>query len=271
MYPDQSIDLTNPDAVIPYLIIPNNENPTCQQIATIGVIAEEGELGLEDCTIFSSHSAFCGCPNTTKPATGCQFCPGGTTPSKPDLVTPFGDTCFELAEFLSFLTLEVCSSERVGFIQRMDFLCGCSNATTQCALCSEDGSNEISKPERHIPLLTLPLKSHPTCKDVVELLAINDGDLSDLGCSSLQSYRGYCGCPAVTAVNQFSFCPNGGSPANPDKVVSELFTCQDLHDFVSFLTTEYCQPFNADFTELRAFANTCGCPNQTDPKSKISK
>jgi hypothetical protein len=258
---DQSVDLTNPDAIIPYLIIPRNENPTCQQLATLGVIAAPGELVIEDCYIFSSQAAFCGCPNTTKPTTGCQFCPNGTTPSNPDLVTPFGDTCSELSEYLTFLSPDECSSQRVGFIQRQDFLCGCSKATTDCAFCSEDGSNEVSQPGRHIPLLSLPLNSNPICKEVVEFLAINDGVLSDEGCSALQSYRGYCGCPAVAAVNQCSFCPNGGNPATPDKIVAELFTCQDLHDFVSFLTAENCQPENADFTEIQAFAYTCGCPN----------
>jgi hypothetical protein len=259
--PDKSMDVANPDAVIPYLIIPDNENPTCQQLATLGVIAKQGELVLDDCTVFSSHASFCGCPNTTKPTSGCEFCPGGTTPSNPDLVTPFGDTCTELTEYLSFLSPDLCASDRVGFIQRQDFLCGCPSAVTECPFCSEDGSNQISEPERHIPLLSLPLNSNPTCKEVVEFMAINDGDLSVAGCSALQSYQGYCGCPSVAVGNQCSFCPNGGVPANPDKIVSELFTCQDIQNFVSFLTSENCQSDNADFTQIQAFAYTCGCTN----------
>lgn len=259
--PDGSTDVSRPDAVIPYLIIPKNENPTCQQIATLGVIAKPGELVLNDCTIFSEQAAFCGCPDTTKPVAGCEFCPGGTTPPNSDVKTPFGDTCGELSEYLSYMSGEQCSSSRVGFIQRQDFLCGCSAATTECALCATHGSNELSFPERHIPLLSLPLNANPTCKEVVEFLAINDGDLSDSGCMALQSYQGYCGCSAVVAGNQCSFCPKGGTPATPEKVVSELFTCQDLQDFVSFLTTDNCQADNPDFAQLQAFAYTCGCPN----------
>jgi hypothetical protein len=259
--PDGSTVVTNPDAIIPYLIIPENENPTCQQLATLGVIAEPNELVLDDCSIFTTQAAFCGCPNTSKPTTGCEFCPGGTSPPNPDLVTPFGDTCAELSDYLSYLTTDQCSSDRVGFIQRQDFLCGCTAATTQCALCTADGTNDVANPDRHIPLLSLPLNANPTCQEVVEFMAVNDGDLSDAGCSALQSYQGYCGCPSVVAGNQCSFCPNGGTPATPDKVVSELFTCQGLQDFVSYLTTENCQADNADFVQIQAFAYTCGCPN----------
>jgi hypothetical protein len=119
-----SIDVANPDLIIPYLIIPNNENPTCHELAVLGVIAEPGELVLDDCTIFSAQSGFCGCPNEVQPTDGCDFCPGGTAPPNPDLVTPFGDTCSELDAYLKFLSPDECSSERVGFIQRQDFLCG---------------------------------------------------------------------------------------------------------------------------------------------------
>jgi hypothetical protein len=266
--PDGTTDVANPDAIVPYLVIPDNENPTCRQLATLGVIAEPGELVMQNCSIFTAQAAFCGCPGTSKPATGCEFCPGGGTPPNPDLVTPFGDTCSELSDYLTYLDPNLCASDRVGFIQRQDFLCGCAQATTECALCGAHGSNDVSFPDRHIPLLSLPLNSNPTCKEVVEFMAVNDGDLSDAGCSALQSYQGYCGCPSVTPANQCSFCPNGGSAATPDKVVSELFTCGALEDFVAFLTSDNCEADNPDFQQIQAFAYTCGCPN-TSPSCTL--
>jgi hypothetical protein len=123
------------------------------------------------------------------------------------------------------------------------------------------GDNNVLNPERHIPLLSLPLNSNPTCKEVIDFMAVNDGDLSDVGCTALQSYGGYCGCSETPALNQCSFCPNGGSPSTPSKVVSELFTCQGLDDFVTFLTADECQADSTDFLQIQAFAYTCGCPN----------
>ncbi|KAG7352399.1 hypothetical protein IV203_008447 [Nitzschia inconspicua] len=259
--PDGSTDVANPDLIIPYFIVADNENPTCQQLATLSVITRPGELAAGNCTMLTSQAAFCGCPNTAKPSTGCDFCPGGTAPPNPDLVTPFGDTCEELSDYLSYLSPDQCNSNRVGFIQRQDFLCGCAAATTACALCSADGSNDISFRERHVPLLSLPLNANPTCQEVVEFMAVNDGALSTGGCNALQSYQGYCGCPAVLARNECSFCPNGGTPATPDMIVSDIFTCQDLQDFVSFLTADTCQADNPDFVQIQAFAYVCGCPN----------
>lgn len=259
--PDGTIDVTKPDAIIPYLIIPNNENPTCQQLATLGVIAEPGELVLDDCSIFEAQADFCGCPGAVKPQDSCEFCPGGDSPPNPSLVTPFGDTCEELSEYLSFLPSYQCDNERVGFIKRQDFLCGCPSATTSCALCSNHGSNDIQHTDRHIPLLSLPLNSNPTCGEVVEFMAVNDGDLSGNGCSALQEYQGYCGCPDTTVKNQCSFCPNGGTPSNPTKVVSDVFTCRGLDDFVSFLDKDECSEDSNDFKQIQAFAYVCGCPD----------
>jgi hypothetical protein len=258
---DGTTDVSRPDAVVPYLIIPNNENPTCRELATLGVIAEPGELVLDDCSIFATQADFCGCPNANPPANVCEFCPGGAAPPNPDQVTPFGDTCAELSEYLSYLTAEQCNTQRVGFIKRQDFLCGCPSATTNCALCANLGNNAIQNTDRRIPLLSLPLNTNPTCQEVVEFMAVNDGELSEAGCSALQSYAGYCGCGETQPVNACSFCPNGGTPADPTKVVSELFTCQELYDFVSFLPAEDCSSEAADFEQIQAFAYTCGCPN----------
>jgi len=266
--PDGSIEVSNPDAIIPYLIIPNNENPTCRQLATLGVIAEPGELVLEDCSVFTAQAGFCGCPTTSKPADSCEFCPGGDSPTKPSLITPFGDTCGELSEYLSFLPSNECNSDRVGFIKRQDFLCGCPSATTSCALCADHGSNDAAYADRHIPLLSLPLNANPTCGEVVEFMAVNDGDLSEAGCTALQGYQGYCGCPSVPPKNECSFCPNGGSPSNPNKVVSDVFTCQGLDDFVSFLSANECGDNSRDFKQIQAYAYVCGCPN-TQPSCTL--
>jgi hypothetical protein len=259
--PDGSIEISNPDAIIPYLIIPNNENPTCQELATLGVISQPGELVLDDCDIFEAQADFCGCPGATKPEDSCDFCPGGDSPPNPSLITPFGDTCEELNEYLSFLPSNECDSERVGFIKRQDFLCGCPSATTSCTICPDHGSNDAEYADRHIPLLSLPLNSNPTCGEVVEFMSVNDGDLSQAGCSALQEYQGYCGCPAIPVKNECSFCPNGGTPFNPDKVISDVFTCQGLYDFVSFLRMDECGENASDFKQIQAFAYVCGCPD----------
>jgi len=259
--PDGTIEIAKPDAIIPYLIIPNNENPTCRQLATLGVIAEPGELVLDDCSIFEAQSDFCGCPGATKPAESCEFCSDGVAPPNPSLITPFGDTCEELSEYLSFLLPDQCDSERIGFIKRQDFLCGCPSATTSCALCADHGSNAVEFADRNIPLLSLPLNTNPTCQEVIEFMAVNDGDLSDAGCSALQGYSGYCGCPETPVKNECSFCPNGDIPSNPDKVVSDIFTCKGLYDFVSFLDKDGCSEDSNDFRQIQAFAYICGCPD----------
>ena len=258
---DGTTEIANPDAIIPYLIIPNNENPTCRQLATLGVIAEPGELVLDDCSIFEAQADFCGCPGATKPLESCEFCSDGAVPPNPSLITPFGDTCEELSEYLSFLPSDQCDNDRIGFIKRQDFFCGCPSATTSCALCADHGSNAIAFADRRIPLLSLPLNTNPTCQEVVEFMAVNDGDLSDAGCSALQGYAGYCGCPETTVISECSFCPYGDTPSNSDKVVSDLFTCQGLHDFVSFLDKDGCSEDSNDFRQIQAFAYICGCRN----------
>jgi len=267
--PDGSINITNDDAIVPYLIIPKNDNPTCRQLATLGVIAEPGELVLDNCTIFEAQAAFCGCPGTSKPETSsCPFCPDGSDPPKAELETPFGDTCKELSDYLSYLPEDQCGTDRVGFIKRQDFLCGCASATTNCALCPDHGSNDASYGERHIPLLSLPTNSNPTCSEIVEFLAVNDGDLSDTGCSALQEYQGYCGCPEMTPREECSFCPHGGTPANATKVVSELYTCEELNAFVSFLPGDECGANSTDFEQIQAYAYVCGCPH-TEPSCTL--
>merc|ERR1712176_268264 len=171
-------------------------------------------------------------------------------------------------EYLSYLPPDECSSDRVGFIKRQDFLCGCPSATTTCALCSNHDSNDVEYAERHIPLLSLPLNVNPTCGEVIEFISVNDGDLSTEGCSALQEYQGYCGCPETPVKNECSFCPNGGTPSNPEKVVSDVFTCQGLYDFVSFLRADECIASSNDFKKIQAFAYVCGCPN-TQPSCSL--
>ena len=259
--PDGSLEISNPDGVIPYMVIPNNENPTCRELSTLGAVAKPEELILDDCSLFHAQASFCGCTGTTKPVTTCDFCPGGESPPNTSLNTPFGDTCGELNDYLSYLTPEHCNTERVDFIKRQDFLCGCTSATTTCPLCADHGSHDVTFDDRHIPLLSLPLNPNPTCGEMVNFIAANDGDLSEAGCSALQEYQGYCGCPSTSPKNECSFCPNGGTIATPEKVVSELFTCQDLEDFVSFLSTDQCAQGDRDFEQIQGFAFTCGCPN----------
>lgn len=260
--PDGSIEITNPDAIIPYLMIPNNENPTCQELATLGVTSDKDELVLQDCTIFEAQASFCGCAGVPKPETTCEFCPGGESPPDESLNTPFGDTCKELSDYLSYLPPDECNTERVEFIKRQDFLCGCPSATTSCALCANHESNDLQYTDRHIPLLSLSSdNSNPTCGEVVQFISVNDGDFSDASCSALQEYQGYCGCPASPVKNECSFCPNGGTISTPDKVVSDVFTCQDLEDFVSFLTVDQCISDDRDFKQIQAYAFVCGCPN----------
>ena len=257
--PDGSLEMSNPDGIIPNLNIRFIRDPTCRELAFLGVVAKPGEPYLNDCSVFEAQANYCGCPGTTKPVTTCDFCPGGELPLNESHVTVFGDTCEELNNYLSYLAPDDCNTERANFTKQWDFQCGCTSATPQCPLCANHGSHNVTFSDRHIPLS--PLKDNPTCGEMVSYMAENDGDFSDERCAALQMHQGYCGCPETAPTNQCSFCPNGGSVATPEKVVSELFTCQDLEDFVSFLSSDQCAAGNSDFELIQAFALTCGCPN----------
>ena len=58
----------------------------------------------------------------------CSLCPNGDAPGFPDLFTPYGDTCGELAEYLTYTSTEQCDTERIEIIQRTGWLCNCPDA-----------------------------------------------------------------------------------------------------------------------------------------------
>lgn len=268
MCPDGSIEITNEDSVIPYLALNANENPTCLEVAAFG---SRGTIDAETCTNIQDQANYCGCfVNQEGPLNQCSFCPNGDEPTKPSVITPSGDSCNELDDYVRYLTADQCSGgpsifNRFELITASDFLCGCPGATTTCPLCS-DGTFDIDYPHRHIPILTVPPDiSNPTCQDVVWYLAEQDEDVNPDTCSSMQELASYCGCATKEAgPNKCALCLNGGQVANPTKVVSELFTCKDLQEYLAFLSEDQCKDTDR-VQRIQAFAYTCGCQGVEQP------
>ena len=111
---------SNPEKIIPFLGLQNgNNNPTCGDL-------QQAASSLS-CDLTEAHKAFCGCPeaDSTTPISACRLCDGELAPGRPDAVTPFGDTCAELDEYMSFLSPRECGTNRVQLIDFADYYCRC--------------------------------------------------------------------------------------------------------------------------------------------------
>ena len=109
----------NIDKIIPFLGTPDgNSNPTCGDL--------QKSATSFPCDLTEGHQAFCGCPGTSStPLNACSLCDGELEPGRPDSVTPFGDTCAELDEYMSFLSPRECGTNRVKLIDFADYFCRC--------------------------------------------------------------------------------------------------------------------------------------------------
>ena len=114
--------MANPDRVVPFLGFDDldEHNPTCLFLATLGATTD---LESTTCDLIQSQGDFCGCDGASEPdeGHGCDYCEGGQPPANGEKRTQFGDTCNELATYLSYLPQEECDSDRVALIRQTDF------------------------------------------------------------------------------------------------------------------------------------------------------
>jgi hypothetical protein len=139
---------SNPNLVVPFLNVDENLNPTCQEIADAASQVQSGAA----CSLLQAQAAFCGCANeSVEPVNACNLCANGASPGTPNLVTPFGDTCDELNNYVSFLDATECETGRVDSLLTASFLCGCNAAQETCLLCKI--GEAVGNPDLVVPLL----------------------------------------------------------------------------------------------------------------------
>ena len=127
--PDGTVDMDNPDAVIPYFELPTNEKPTCAEARDF-VSIQGDDIATGTCKLYHFHAGYCGCPtfrsgDPVEPLNKCSLCPDASDPAKLDYVTPSNDTCADLQSYMTFLDDDGCDSTTAGLIQANAFVCGC--------------------------------------------------------------------------------------------------------------------------------------------------
>jgi hypothetical protein len=126
MCPDNTFELGNPDAVIPFFNIPNDDNPTCAKTRNFASLQDPAN-GLLDCSFVQAQAGFCGCPGL-EPQNVCSFCPTGESPTKPDFIGPTSDSCEDLETYVTYLDAEACGSPVTESLQALGYICGCPGA-----------------------------------------------------------------------------------------------------------------------------------------------
>jgi hypothetical protein len=178
--PDGS-DPGNPNLEIPYYFI-NHQSITCGGLAAY---AKENP-NPDFCAKRQEQAGFCGCPGIS-PINACSFCPSGSAPARPDVVTPFNDTCANLAAYSSFLPAQTCNSSFfLDGIRSSAALCGCPGVESSCTLCDDKSAPPI--PEKILP-------DNRTCAGLADLVFTLSGDkcLEYDRALEIGEYR--CGCP----------------------------------------------------------------------------
>jgi hypothetical protein len=261
----------NPDLIIPFLNIDDNQNPTCQQLSEF---ESDSTTSPNDvvCDRIQSNAHFCGCPETTgvAPPNVCTLCQEGATPANGDMATPLGDTCTELNTYLSFLPASSCNTPLVKRIQTTDFLCGCPGATAACPMCP-DGTSAIATPDKPVPFLNLPELPNPTCQQVVDYGLLIDEE-ETFNCDNIVALAGYCGCATAinntntndttTVQNACPLCKDGTPVPNADALRFGV-TCRQLEEYMSYQTTAQCATELGQ--SLSRMDSLCGCPNAAQP------
>jgi hypothetical protein len=139
MCPDNTLDLGNADAVIPFLSTPDDRNPTCAKIRNSASLVGPGDDF--DCTTVQVHAGFCGCAGI-EPQNVCSFCPTGESPTKLSKIVPTSDSCEDIETYVSFLDEEGCESPVTQSLLGLGYICGCPGAQPSCTLCP-DGAAPI--------------------------------------------------------------------------------------------------------------------------------
>ena len=262
MCSDGTSNIRNGDFIIPLFGNSlNGEPPTCRDLSDFGLIlVDEG-----NCEIVTEEANFCGCADAVGESTACSLCAGGAAPGRGDNYKVFESTCNEIDRYLKHQSADRCASdERMQVLKEADWVCGCPGATTTCPICP-DGTSRVNNGDKYIPLLGLPPANSPTtCHEMVNYVALlaDDESFTEDLCGTYQAYAGFCGCSDVAPKNSCSFCPNGGSVSDPNKLVHPLYTCGDLERFISHFDDASCAN-EAVMTEIQAFAFRCGCPDTT--------
>jgi hypothetical protein len=125
MCPDNTVDLSNADAVIPALRTSDDRNPTCSKIRNYASL--QGPDDLFDCMIVQAQAGFCGCPGI-EPQNACSFCPTGESPSRPSYITPTSDSCEDIETYITYLDAEGCETPVTRSLLGLDYVCGCPGA-----------------------------------------------------------------------------------------------------------------------------------------------
>ena len=245
--------MANPDRIIPQLGIAGKPNPTCEDAADYAPFSSSQDV----CRLLQSQAAFCGCPEATKPEATCSFCSNGEPPTNGDLETPFGNTCDELSEYVTFMTPGECETERGETLLRNAFLCGCAFAEAACAMCP-DGSIDLDHPDRVVPFFNLnAAQANPTCADVAAAAAV--ASPKTINCDLVKAQAGYCGCKNVQPESKCHFCPDGKAPQQMSFVTPTTDTCENLYQYVEYMSGEDCQ--TSRFKSIEGLGYVCGCPD----------
>jgi hypothetical protein len=258
--------LANADKIIPFLGESGQINPTCQAVFDFAPSVPATDV--ETCSLIQGQSAFCGCPETSgEPFNACSLCPEGTDslPGAPDFVAPYGGTCAELYEYISFMPQTECNEfDRADLLLANNWLCKCPNANVDCSLCPDE-TVDMDNPDLVIPYFAIPNNDKPTCAEARDFASVRDVT----ECRLYKNNAGYCGCPTTRTgeptepLNVCTFCPDGRPPTKPDYITPTADKCSDLQSFVSFLDEEGCQRTTASLITANAFV--CGCPNVAEP------
>jgi hypothetical protein len=123
--PDNTFDLGNADAVIPFFNTLDAEDPTCANVRNSASL--KGPDDGFDCTQIQVHAGFCGCEGV-EPKNVCSFCPTGESPTKSDYITPTQDSCEDIETYFTHLDAEGCDSPVTKSILGLDYICGCPGA-----------------------------------------------------------------------------------------------------------------------------------------------
>jgi hypothetical protein len=201
-----TIDIAHPNKYVPFLTLDGDKtepvaynNPTCEELAFFGSTADPDS---KMCHIVKTQAGFCGCSNVT-PKNECFFCPEGDKPENLNLQLDTGDTCQDIADYMSFLDIDQCKSEQVEDMRALGFTCGCKNTIPHCTLCPY--ASDTFDPD------IVPDASGRTCLEI----ALSIAGLPHAACqeqrkSLTEIAAARCGCQGA----DFPVCPVQQNPTN---------------------------------------------------------